>query len=295
MSHDHKNHHSNAESNLKVVFLLNAAFAVIEIAGGLLTHSMAILSDALHDAGDTIAIGVAWYFQRVSGKKRDIFYTFGYRRFSVLGALINSLILLSGSCLILFESIPRIFNPQEVDETGMLVLAILGVLVNGIAMLKTKKGLSRNEQVISLHLLEDVLGWAAVLIVSVVMHFIELPVLDPILSVAITLFILYRLYGSLRSTFRILLQGTPATNLESDISERLKKISEITGIHDLHVWTMDGSYHVASFHIEVTTNLSIVETESLKKRIRASLLELHIEHITIEIEHEGQECHLIDC
>ncbi|MBK7173015.1 MAG: cation transporter [Bacteroidales bacterium] len=296
MSHQHIHDHHSSEKNLKTALWLNALFAVIEVVGGIMTNSIAVLSDALHDAGDTIAIGIAWYFQRVSRKKRDLNYSFGYRRFSVLGALINSLVLLSGSCIILVQAIPRIFAPQEVEETGMLLLAIMGIIVNGIAMFKVKKGQSRNEQVISLHLLEDVLGWVAVLLVSILLHFVHLPILDPILSVAVTLFILYRLFGSLRKTFRILLQGTPSSSQGKEISEKLmKNIPEITGIHDLHVWSMDGSYHVASLHIEVTTEMNLSDTETLKNKVREELMNLSIEHATLEIELKGQDCRLQSC
>ncbi|MBK7029049.1 MAG: cation transporter [Bacteroidales bacterium] len=296
MSHQHIHDHHSSEKNLKTALWLNALFAVIEVVGGIMTNSIAVLSDALHDAGDTIAIGIAWYFQRVSRKKRDLNYSFGYRRFSVLGALINSLVLLSGSCIILVEAIPRILAPQEVEETGMLLLAIMGIIVNGIAMFKVKKGQSRNEQVISLHLLEDVLGWVAVLLVSILLHFVHLPILDPILSVAVTLFILYRLFGSLRKTFRILLQGTPSSSQGKEISEKLmKNIPEITGIHDLHVWSMDGSYHVASLHIEVSTEMNLSDTETLKNQVREELMNLSIEHATLEIELKGQDCRLQSC
>jgi cobalt-zinc-cadmium efflux system protein len=296
MSRTHLHDHHSPDNNLKTAFWLNALFAVIEVVGGILTNSIAVISDALHDAGDTIAIGIAWYFQRVSRKKRDLNYTFGYKRFSVLGALINSLVLLSGSCIILVEAIPRILAPQEVEETGMLLLAILGIIVNGIAMLRVKEGHTQNEQVISLHLMEDVLGWVAVLIVSIILHFVNLPILDPILSVAVTLFILFRLFGSLRKTFRILLQGTPSSSQGKEITEKLlKNVPGIIGIHDLHIWTMDGSYHVASLHIEVSSEMNLSDTEILKNQVREELMKLSIEHATLEIELKGQDCRLQGC
>lgn len=293
--HDHGHPEQAGSRNLKLAFWLNALFALIEIAGGIMTNSIAVLSDALHDAGDTVAIGVAWYFHHISGRKRDEEYSFGYKRFTVLGALINSLILLSGSIIILYNAIPRLLSPEPVNNQGMLLLAILGILVNGFAMLRVGKGKSQNEKVISLHLLEDVLGWVAVLIVSIILYFKNIPILDPLLSVGITLFILFRLFGSLRQTFRILLQGTPGSEWESKVLSSLRQIKDVNGIHDLHIWTLDGNYHVASLHVVVDVDLSLSETETLKNAIRSTLHDLQIEHATLEIELHGNECSLTDC
>lgn len=292
---DHSQPDQNASGNLRLAFWLNAVFALIEIAGGIMTNSIAVLSDALHDAGDAVAIGVAWYFHHISGRKRDEEYSFGYKRFTVLGALINSLILLSGSIIILYNAIPRLLSPEPVNNQGMLLLAILGILVNGFAMLRVGKGNSQNEKVISLHLLEDVLGWVAVLIVSIILYFKNIPILDPLLSIAITLFILFRLFGSLRQTFRILLQGTPGSEWEANVLSSLKQIKDVNSIHDLHIWTLDGNYHVASLHIVVNVDLSLSETETLKNTIRTTLHDLKIEHATLEIELQGNNCTLTNC
>jgi len=293
--HSHSENHEHPPKNLEYAFWLNAGFALVELAGGIATNSIAVLSDALHDFGDSIALGLAWYFQRLSGRKRDKTFSFGYKRFSVLGALINSLILLSGSCIILVEAIPRILHPQPVHATGMLLLAILGISVNGLAMIRLKTGNTQNEKVITIHFLEDVLGWVAVLLVSIILRFYDLPVLDPLLSVGITLFILVRLFGSLRQTFRILLQGTPDINRSEEIRKQLLTVPDINDIHDLHLWTMDGSYHVATIHLEVTKDLSLKETEILKARVRKELQALGIEHTTLEIELQGQDCVMNDC
>jgi len=190
MSESHHNHHHHTTENIKVAFFLNLSFTVIELVGGLLTNSMAILSDALHDLGDSVSLGLAWYFQRIAQKKSDLSYSYGYKRFSLLGAFINSLILSVGSIFILVEAIPRLFDPKQPDASGMIILAIIGVIVNGFAVLRLKKGKSINEKVVSLHLLEDVLGWLAVLIGSIVMYFFNLPVIDSLLSIGIAIFIL---------------------------------------------------------------------------------------------------------
>ncbi|NVO20297.1 MAG: cation transporter [Bacteroidetes bacterium] len=294
-SHSQHNQHEQTEGNLKLAFWLNTVFAVVEVFGGIATNSIAVLSDAVHDAGDSVALGIAWYFHRISSRKRDKTFTFGYKRFSVLGALVNSLILLSGSAIILVEAIPRIFSPQHVNAQGMMYLAFLGIFVNGFAAFRVRKGETQNEKVISLHLLEDLMGWMSVLVVSIVLRFYDVPILDPLLSIAITLFILYRLYGSLRKTFRILLQGTPKQMQAEEIEKHIREIPEILAIHDLHIWTMDGSFHVATLHLEVANEMNLQETEVIKEKVRHELHHLGIAHATLEIELQGQTCDLNDC
>ena len=192
-AHNH-NHGNNDVKNIKTAFFLNFAFTIIEFIGGVLTNSMAILSDAVHDLGDCITLGFSWYFQKVSKKPRTQDFTYGYKRFSLLGAVINSVILLVGSVVILINAVPRLFNPQQPDVKGMLLLAVLGVVINSIALFRLRKGSSINEKVVSLHMLEDVLGWVAVLIGAGVMYFVDAPIIDPILSIAIALFILVNVF-----------------------------------------------------------------------------------------------------
>ena len=188
MGHHH-HHHSHSSGNIKTAFFLNFGFTILEIIGGILTNSIAILSDALHDLGDSISLGIAWYLDNFSKKDSTSRYSYGYRRFSLLGALINSLVLIGGSLFILSEAIPRILNPEEAHAPGMIAFAILGVIVNGAAVLKLKDDKSMNAKVVAWHLMEDVLGWVAVLIVGITLLFVNLPVLDPILSILITLYV----------------------------------------------------------------------------------------------------------
>ena len=209
MSHNHTHRHSRAAQNLSVAFFLNLFFTVLELAGGILTNSVAILSDALHDFGDSIALGLSWYFQRLSTKGRDRKYSYGYVRFSLLGAVIISVVLFIGSVFILKESFARLLNPQEVNALGMAGMAVFGILINGVAVLRVKKGTTLNERAVYLHLLEDVFGWVAVLVASFVMLFVHAPIVDPILSIAICIWVLSNVYRNVRSTFRILLQKIP--------------------------------------------------------------------------------------
>jgi len=290
--HSHKHH---AESNLKVAFWLNALFAVIEIAGGIFTNSVAILSDAFHDLGDSVALGLAWYFQRISSRQRDNTYTYGYKRYSLLGASLSAIILLIGSIIIISKAIPRIIHPEPVHTQGMLYLAIAGIVINGLAMIRLNKGETQNEKVISIHLLEDVLGWVAVLVASIVMKFYNVPVLDPILSLLITAFILFRVFGNMRQTFRIFMQATPSQEQVDHFRSDLVKIDGIMDIHDMHFWTMDGSYNIASLHVSVDPKTTVAETETVKQQVRIFLKNNGFEHTTIEIEPDDKHCELHDC
>lgn len=289
---DHHQHHAG---NISFAFFLNLGFTVIEIIGGLWTNSMAILSDAVHDLGDSVSLGLAWYLEKVARKGSDRNYSYGYRRFSLLGAIINSVILTVGSVLILVETIPRIFQPQEPNAAGMFVLAIIGVIVNGIAMLRLRRGSSVNEKVVSLHMLEDVLGWAAILVGSVLMYFFDIPIIDPILSIAISIFILYNVYKNLRVSMRIILQGTPP-ELDPDlIREQLNSFPEVESAHDLHSWSIDGEYHVATLHIVLRESTDLADLAPLKSAIRDKLKELNISHATIEFETGAESCSMESC
>jgi cobalt-zinc-cadmium efflux system protein len=192
-NHHHHDHNSSTE-NIRTAFFLNLFFAIVEFIGGVYTNSLAITSDAIHDLGDSISLGMAWYFQKLSNKKATKIYSYGFKRFSLLGAIINSIILLIGSIFIIIESIPRIITPEHSDAKGMMWFAILGIIVNGAAVLKLRTGTSINERVVSLHMLEDVLGWVAVLVASIIMQFWDIPILDPILSLLIALYILSNIF-----------------------------------------------------------------------------------------------------
>lgn len=293
MSHSHHDHTPHTTGNIRFAFFLNLGFTIIEIIGGLLTNSVAILSDALHDFGDSISLGMAWYFQKIAGKGSNNRYTYGYKRFSLIGALLNSLILVTGSLFILSETIPRLYNPQPANEKGMFLLAILGIVVNGAAVIRLKKGKSINERVVSLHLLEDVLGWAAILVGSVLMHFFDWPVIDPLLSVLISVYILVNVTQSIRESMRILLQATPENIAIPHLREKLLELPGIADVHDMHVWSADGEYNVLTMHVVCSEKPE--SYTGLKNKIRELLAEEKIEHATIEFEQPGEQCQYEGC
>src|SRR5687768_7172103 len=297
MGHDHSHahhHHPFGENegskNIIVAFWLNTAFALLEIAGGFYTNSVAILSDAVHDLGDSLSLGLAYYFQKKSRKQKDQIYTYGYRRFALLGAFINSAILVIGSVLIIREAITRFIQPEPPDAKGMVVLALVGIAVNGYALLRLKKGDSINEKVVALHFVEDVLGWVAVLIGSVVMIFADVPILDPILSVLISAYILFNVCKNLKSTFRILMQRRPDSVDEETIRKKILAVPGVKDLHDVHFWTMDGKYNIMTLHVVVDNGQSVEQRERIKKAVKHNLEHLEIQHSTVEIESEDHPC-----
>lgn len=287
-----KNHSHHSNSNLKVAFFLNFGFTILEIIGGLYTNSIAIISDALHDLGDSLSLGLSWWLNKYSLKPSDKKYSFGYKRFSLLGAVINSIVLIVGSFFVLSEAVPRIIEPQESNAEGMLVFAIIGILVNGAAVFRLRGGKSLNEKVITWHLLEDVLGWFAVLVTSIFLLFSDLYILDPILAVLITLFVLWNVIKRLRETLMIFLQGVPTDiNLE-ELERRLSDISEVHTIHNTHIWSFDGENHVLTVHLVLKNDLSISNLILLKRKAKKIIRSLSIIHSTIEIEFEDEDCYM---
>ncbi|MEM9897612.1 MAG: cation diffusion facilitator family transporter [Bacteroidota bacterium] len=295
MGHNHDHSHNHSEGNVKVAFFLNLSFTIIEIIGGLYTNSLAILSDALHDLGDSLSLGLSWYFQKLSKKGRTKTFSYGYKRFSLLGAIINSIVLVAGSIFILTKAIPELFNPEETNVEGMLYLSILGIVVNGAAVFKLRKGESLNEKVVSLHLLEDVLGWVAVLIGSIIMMFTDAPFIDPLLSVLISLFVLYNVYRNLKKSMLVILQGIPEEVSVDDIRQKLKDMPEVTDIHDCHAWSMDGKYNILTVHLRLAKDYKLSEQAKLKEKVKSQLKDESINHITVEFEGQDEHCGLEDC
>lgn len=283
MEHNHAN--DNASKNIVVAFFLNLVFTVIELVGGLLTNSIAILSDALHDFGDCLSLGVAWVLQRKSQQGRDARYSYGYKRFSLLGSVFLSGVLFVSSIFVIIEAAKRLSSPAAVSAQGMFWLAIVGVVINGAAALRLVRGHSLNERAVFLHIMEDVLGWVAVLVVSVVMLFVNLPILDPILSLAITAWVLFNVYRNTRDTFKVFLQAVPEGVDVDALTARIQGLDGVDSLHDMHVWTLDGESHVMTVHI-----VSSAERCGLKEQIRNIAAEYHIAHVTIEFDAVGDEC-----
>jgi cobalt-zinc-cadmium efflux system protein len=292
--HRHTHNHS-ATGSIGLAFLLNLSFAVVEIIGGLWTNSVAILSDAVHDFGDSISLASAWYLERYSRRRRDPVYTYGYQRFSILGALITAVVLLVGAFFVLSEAIPRLWQPEAAHAPGMIIFAVLGILVNGIAALRLRGRSSLNAAMAAWHLLEDILGWIGVLIVAIVLLFTDLYILDPILSIMITLFVLYNVVRNLRKTLKVFLQATPEGLEIARVEEHIVSLPQVGRVHHTHIWSLDGEHHVLTTHVVLTEGTGSQDITDIKQEIRKKAEELGIWHTTIEIEYAPGDCRHGEC
>ncbi|MDQ7028223.1 MAG: cation diffusion facilitator family transporter [Anaerolineae bacterium] len=286
--------HSHSTSNIRLAFFLNLSFTIFEIIGGLATNSIAILSDAVHDLGDSISLGMAWFLGNYSEKDSNQKYTYGYRRYSLLGALINSAVLVGGSIFVLSEAIPRLMNPQSFDAQGMVLVAIVGVLVNGAAVLRLRGTSSMNAEVVTWHLLEDVLGWVAVLVVGIVSLFIDLPILDPILSILITLYVMGNAVQNLRKTVMLFLQASPQGVDMKAIDEQLQKIEGVKSTHHTHIWSLDGEHNVFTSHFVLSDGMNFATVRRIKRDAREIIKDLRLEHTTIEFEFSDADCSMVE-
>lgn len=288
----HHHHHHHATGNLKLAFSLNLAFTILEIIGGLYVNSIAIISDAVHDLGDSLSLGTAWYLQKKSEQKPDSKYSFGYARFSLLGALINAVVLITGSIYVISEAVGRFMEPESTDARGMFFFALLGIAVNSYAAWKVSSGKSMNERLISWHLIEDVLGWTAILIGSIILLFKDLPYLDPALSLLITLYILWNVLKSLKETLFIFLQGIPEDIDPAIIEDRIIALESVDSVHHTRVWSLEGQHHVFTTHVKLGRINSMSELLEVKEKIKQILSEYPFKFYTIETELDRESCGL---
>jgi len=286
----HNHQHDVSSNRIGVVFFLNFFFTIIEFIGGYLTNSTAIMADAVHDLGDTLSIGLSWLLNKLSKKNANDNYTYGYHRFSLLGALINGVVLIAGSAWVLSEAIPKLFEPEMPHAQGMFWLAILGVTVNGYAAWKISHGKTMNERILNWHLLEDVLGWVSVLIVSILLLFFDWPILDPLLSIVFTLFILMNVLRNTRNTVKLFLQSSPDEKMLDDIRNKLTSIEHVNAIHYLHLWSLDGERNVLTAHLKIDQMISANQQKQIKQQISERLAEFSLAHTTIEFELPEESC-----
>ena len=276
------------EKNIFLAFLLNLGFSIFEFIGGILTNSVAIMSDAVHDIGDSLSIGISYFLEKKSKRRPDKKYTFGYTRYSILGGLITTIILIVGSSLMIYNSIIRIFNPVDINYNGMIIFAVFGAFVNFMAAYLTRKGDSINQKTVNLHMLEDVLGWLVVLIGAIIMKFTDIRIIDPILSILVAIFIFITALKTLKEILDLFLEKT---NLDVDeIISHLKEIDKVYDVHHIHIWSIDGINNYATMHI-VTDEDSV----KIKELVREELKEHNIVHTTIELESKDEVCDVLEC
>jgi len=282
--HHHHHHHMSSSENIGFAFVLNFLFTLIEIAGAVWTGSVAIMADAIHDLGDSFALAAAFFLEKLAQRGSNKFFSYGYRRLSLLSALITAFALVVGAIFIMVHAIPRLLEPQQPKAEGMFVLAILGVAINGYAAWRLVRGETMNERVLSWHLLEDLFGWVVILVSSVVMMFADIPILDPILSIFFVMFIMFGVMRSLFSTFKLFLQAAPDKISALKVHETLAAVDGVLDSHDIHIWSLDGAHHVLTCHVVVADNYSVIDVEALKTRVRNALHPLGEFHMTLEIE-----------
>jgi cobalt-zinc-cadmium efflux system protein len=289
--HGHSCCHSSPEQRIGTAFFLNFGFAILELVGGYLTNSTAILADAIHDFGDSFSLLAAWYCSAFSRRKPTQEYSYGYRRVSLLGALLNGVVLLSGSVFVLSKAVPRLLAPEQPDARGMIFFAVIGIVVNGFAAWRMSGGKTMNEKLVTWHLWEDVLGWCVVLVGSIVMAIWHLPLIDPILCILITLYILWNVWKNFRETLHLFLQGVPGV---LEIEKLLTKVKagepRILSVHDVHAWSLDGEHHIASIHLVLTRSTEAKDVTGIKTEVKRQFDAFGIEHVTVEIEWDGDDC-----
>lgn len=280
------------EKNILVAFILNITFSILEFVGGIFTGSIAIVSDAVHDMIDAISILISFILEKISKKKANDNYTYGYIRYSVLGALITTVMLICGSVFVIYESVKRIINPVTINYNGMIVFAIFGVIINFLAAYFTREGDSLNQKSVNLHMLEDVLGWIVVLIGSILMKFTNISLIDSIMSILVALFILYGCVGNMKNINDLFLLKAPKGIKFDEIKEHVLSIDGVKNIHHYHIWSIDGVNSFASLHAVIDKKN---KNKDIKSLIKEELKEHGISHATVEIEYDGEVCDDKEC
>ena len=279
------------EKNILVAFLLNVTFSALELFGGFFTGSVAIISDAVHDLGDAISIGISYFLEKKSKKNPDNLYTYGYIRYSILGALITTIILIGGSLFVIVGAIKRIMQPVEIHYNGMILFAIFGTSINFLAAYFTREGDSLNQKAVNLHMLEDVLGWVVVLIGAILMKFTNISLIDTFMSIGVAIFIFIHALSNFKDILDLFLERIPREVSIEEIKKHLLKIKGVEEVHHLHIWSIDGHNHYGTLHVVTKEK----DTEKLKKEIREELKEHQIGHVTIELETEKENCETKEC
>ena len=279
-----------SDKNILIAFILNFLFSIFEFFGGIYTKSVAIISDSIHDIGDAASIGISYFLEKKSKKQPDDKYTYGYSRYSVLGSVITTLILLVGSLVVIYNAVIRIITPIEINYNGMIIFAVIGVCVNFCAAFFTRGGDSLNQKAVNLHMLEDVLGWLVVLVGAIVIKFTDFVLVDPLMSIGVAIFIFINAIKNLKESLDLFLEKAPGTIAIEDIKNHIANIEGVINVHHIHIWSMDGNNNYATMHI-VTNS----DSHEIKEKVREELQEHGIAHATLELEAEDEHCHDEHC
>ena len=278
------------ERNILIAFILNLFFSLFELFGGLLTNSISIISDAIHDMGDSLSIGISLILEKISKKEPDNIYTYGYSRYSVIGATITTIILIVSGILVIINASNRLINPKPINYDGMIIFALFGVIINFIAAYTTSKGESLNQKAVNLHMLEDVLGWVIVLLASIIIKETSLVIIDPIMSIIVSIFIIVNSTRNLKTILDLFLEKIPNNINIDNLKKELLKIEDVKDIHHIHIWSLDGVNNYATMHIVINK-----DNKDIKNNVRKKLKDYNINHVTIEIEHLDERCKEVSC
>ena len=279
-----------SERKIFIAFVLNFAFSIFEFVGGIVSGSVAILSDAVHDIGDALSIGASYFLEKKSKKAPDENYTYGYARYSVMGGVITTLILLFGSAAVIYNAVLRLLNPTEINYDAMIIFAVVGAAVNFLAAYFTSGGEGINQRAVNLHMLEDVLGWLVVLVGAVVMRFTDFAIIDPLMSIGVAVFILVNALKNLKEIFDLLVVKTPKNLSVKEVELKVCEVKGVLGVHHVHLWSLDGEGIYATMHIVADS-----EGAKVKAAVKAELKNLGIEHATLELEREDEDCAETTC
>ena len=270
-----------AKYTVWVAFFLNLTYAIVEFIAGGVFGSSAVLADSVHDLGDAISIGISAFLETISNREEDRQYTLGYKRFSLLGALVTAVILITGSILVILENTTKLFNPQPVNDEGILWLGMIAVTINVLASLVVRKGQTKNESILSLHFLEDTFGWLAVILMAIVLRFTDWYILDPLLSLVISIFILIKAIPRFWSTLKIFLDAVPEGVDIKQVMSDLEGLDNVASLNQLNLWTMDGLEKNAIVHVCLK---EMEHMETCKESIRIFLKDCGFQNITIEVD-----------
>lgn len=273
------------EKNIGIAFFLNLFFSIFELFGGIFTGSAAIISDAVHDFGDAMSIGVSFFLERRSKKAPDQRHTYGYGRYRVIGGLITTLVLLLGSVLAVVHGVSRLLHPAQIHYNGMILFAVVGVGVNLAAALVTRGKDSVNQRAVNLHMLEDVLGWIVVLLGAIVMRFTQLWWLDPVLSILVAGYIFYHGVGNLVQILGLLLERVPEGMTAREAEAALLQAEGVESVHHIHLWLADDRGVCLTAHIVTASQPAAVKAAARKK-----LEKLGIRHAVLELETPEEIC-----
>ena len=271
----------SSKTSIWLAFFLNLSYAIVEFIAGGIFGSSAVLADSVHDLGDAIAIGISALLETISNREEDRQYTLGYKRFSLLGAMLTAVILMIGSVLVILENITKIAHPQPVNEKGILWLGIIAVAINVLASLVVRKGKTKNESILSLHFLEDTLGWLAVILMAIILRFTDWYILDPLLSLVISIFILTKAIPRFWSALKIFLDAVPEGVDIKQVKNDLEQLDHVVSVNQLNLWTMDGLEKNAIVHVCLE---EIEHIEYCKESIRNLLKDYGFQNVTIEVD-----------